>query len=92
MFDQREPCAVTYSNEAMADLKKRLSKLRTSVKAELKKQGFKDGNIILESYLNLRLVPVSVLLLTHMTQVQRHRQRPHDDAAGRGRLGLGQSV
>jgi hypothetical protein len=54
MFDQREPCAITFGEDAIPDLKKRLAKLRQTVSAELKKQGFTENNIVLESYLNLR--------------------------------------
>jgi len=52
--EQQEPDSAVWDGDAAAELKSKMEKLKDKSRAALRDQGFEDGEIVFEEYLNMR--------------------------------------
>ena len=62
-FERQEPSSQVYSSESKSDLLRRLDKIESEVRSELKRQGFEDSRIQIERMLNMRFEGTDTALM-----------------------------
>ncbi|GAA5887260.1 hypothetical protein JCM5296_004579 [Sporobolomyces johnsonii] len=63
-YELQEPCATEYNEETRPGLLKRLERMSAEVRKELERQGFEEGRIEVECYLNMRYDGSDTSLMT----------------------------
>ncbi|GAA5948602.1 hypothetical protein JCM21900_005187 [Sporobolomyces salmonicolor] len=63
-YELQEPCAAEYNEDTRPGLLNRLERMSTEVRKELERQGFEEGRIEVECYLNMRYDGSDTSLMT----------------------------